>query len=1217
MSNLFKNCKVFQINLHHSKAAEAELLLRDDEFDIALVQEPLLRWSNNALLFSNSINKKTIGKDGSRACIRFDKALPAWEVPQFMGEDISTVLVQHSIQVGSGYREKSKIINVYYCSLYCDITLDIRQNQEFMSFLQFVKAGNHPCVIGCDSNAHSTLWGSPDSNPRGDIMEEIIESFNLQVCNKGEVPTFNSSRGSTHIDVTLVNESFQRWMDIKDWTVDVERPSFSDHYYISFNSATFQPVSEYYRSFLRVDWSKFVTEIVTRFDSLPDPLIVDLEEATNAWNSLLQDVMDKVIPLRPAVRNRPIPWWNPGLDDLRSHISKVYAKVRRNKGGQRLKDAYAKKCKDYRSLLLKSKKEAWRDFCSRYDSTFDVANIVRACQPRTQVQLGLLKDPLGNVVQDPKEALDILMSTHFPESISDPDSGPTSGLGSEIGCVDDDDFNGIITLEKLKESISSFHSYKAAGPDGIAPCVLQRLPTEMIEYLRVLMVRSVRENFIPTLWRQMRVVFIPKPGKSYDNAKAYRPITLSSFVLKTLERLFQWHLQEKIPSLCFQHAYTRGRSTDSALEEAVTFIEDGIYSKQFVLAVSLDCSGAFDNISFDGALRALWEEGIDDDIASWYDNILRHRSVSATVKGVSKTVRPTRGSPQGGVLSPIIWNLTIHSLLRQYQANSAKVVGYADDVLLLLKGDNPEVLAHQMTEELNRILDWGKERNLSFNPTKTVATMFTRKRPKQFPPWPDLFMDGEKLEYSDQVKYLGVNLDHKLSSTPHVKIKVAKAKKALNMIKGVIGQSWGLRPQQAMWAYTSVIRPAVTYGALVWAHNLKKCDIRTLDKVQRLGLLGLCHPMRSTPTRGLEAIFGLFPLYLECQRTATMARLRIKPQGDLDDWGFIKQITKPHGVSHDLIIRELFTEHLDKDEVTRQHVWGRTFGSDEIEQSLTIYTDGSKTDDGTGAGFCIASGRKLLGEFSIHLSPDNTVFQAEVMAIKEALSWVKDHLDVVPPSGVHIWTDSKSSIGALRRILCNSALVIETKKLLLSLTDSIRVSIGWVRGHSGVEGNEIADLLAKVGADSDDLELQPVGVPRATLKSKVKDYYMGLWQTMWDAMDSCRQTKLMMPKVKVLNSRDSIFSYSRQKLNQLCQFVTGHCLLGRHMDLIHKRDHDGCKFCKEGDETPHHFLVDCPKYQLHRQTLLQDEDLEDGLPLTTLAKFLSVTGIGEMLSHTQ
>jgi hypothetical protein len=52
-------------------------------------------------------------------------------------------------------------------------------------------------------------------------------------------------------------------------------------------------------------------------------------------------------------------------------------------------------------------------------------------------------------------------------------------------------------------------------------------------------------GFIPMAWRQVKVIFIPKPGKlDYTEVKAYRPIGLSSFLLKTMEKLVDRHIRD-------------------------------------------------------------------------------------------------------------------------------------------------------------------------------------------------------------------------------------------------------------------------------------------------------------------------------------------------------------------------------------------------------------------------------------------------------------------------------------------------------------------------------------------------------------------------------------------------------------------------------------------------------------------------------------------------
>jgi len=96
------------------------------------------------------------------------------------------------------------------------------------------------------------------------------------------------------------------------------------------------------------------------------------------------------------------------------------------------------------------------------------------------------------------------------------------------------------------------------------------------------------------------VAFIPKPGKP-NYTTAFRPSSLTSFLLKGLEKLVDRFLRDRpLASLLVpprQHAYQPGRSTVSALHQLVGRIEKALDAKQYALGVLFDTEGAFDNTS--------------------------------------------------------------------------------------------------------------------------------------------------------------------------------------------------------------------------------------------------------------------------------------------------------------------------------------------------------------------------------------------------------------------------------------------------------------------------------------------------------------------------------------------------------------------------------------------------------------------------------------------
>ena len=120
------------------------------------------------------------------------------------------------------------------CSSYQDIDVpEVINNID--KFVEHSIALNKDIIIGTDSNAHSQLWMSPSSNPRGEIFEDFISHNNLFVCNIGNKYTYDCAIGKSIIDLSLVSTTM---VDrIKDWVVHDE-DFLSDHKLITFNLNT-------------------------------------------------------------------------------------------------------------------------------------------------------------------------------------------------------------------------------------------------------------------------------------------------------------------------------------------------------------------------------------------------------------------------------------------------------------------------------------------------------------------------------------------------------------------------------------------------------------------------------------------------------------------------------------------------------------------------------------------------------------------------------------------------------------------------------------------------------------------------------------------------------------------------------------------------------------------------------------------------------------------
>jgi hypothetical protein len=113
-------------------------------------------------------------------------------------------------------------------------------------------------------------------------------------------------------------------------------------------------------------------------------------------------------------------------------------------------------------------------------------------------------------------------------------------------------------------------------------------------------------------------------------------------------------------------------------------------------------------------------------------------------------VAVSRGCPQGGVLSPLLWCLVVDDLIARLSMGGVYCQGYADDICLLAVGKFPNTVSGLMKRALHTVEKWCGRVGLSVNPDKTDLVIFTRKR-KLFGFFEPLFF-GVTLHRSESVK---------------------------------------------------------------------------------------------------------------------------------------------------------------------------------------------------------------------------------------------------------------------------------------------------------------------------------------------------------------------------------------------------------------------------------------------------------------------------------
>ncbi|XP_047995576.1 uncharacterized protein LOC125233562 [Leguminivora glycinivorella] len=552
-------------------------------------------------------------------------------------------------------------------------------------------------------------------------------------------------------------------------------------------------------------------------------------------------------------------------------------------------------------------------------------------------------------------------------------------------------------------------------------------------------------------------------------------------------------------------------STETALHNLAVRVERALESKQYALGCFFDVEGAFDRATFQAVEESLEREGIRPTLAQWIGSMLRCRSITAELGGITKTISPRRGFPQGGCLSPLMWCLLLDSMVRELNRGGLYMQAYSDDGVLLVRGMVLSVMRNIMVRGLRQVLGWCRGRGLDLNPSKTKLVLFTNKRKKELEP---IKIEGVELEMVDEFKYLGITLDSSLRYKTHIREQTAKAIRTLYQCKRAVGKNWGLKPSMIHWIYKAIITPRVLYGAVIWWHRTHIGEYRkNLTKVQRLACLMMTGAMRTTPTHAMEVLLGLKPLWIEAEKRAMEQWYRIKA---CKEWRG-SCVDKRHAliqrealsklemlmVNNDLIKRE---EIFDKK--YRVHIGERDNWKVEVVHPTTIcFTDGSRRSSTklAGAGIVIP---KLGEKVSIPLGRYTSVFQAEMCAIARCARILKE--SDKQDGAVVIYTDSQAALKALKRISVTSSLVRECRAELNSIGKHRSVTVAWVPGHQGVTGNEKADELARAGAETEFLGPEPALPMSADVTKGVIERIKEMEaQRAWERETSCRQTKMM------------------------------------------------------------------------------------------------------------
>uniref|UniRef100_A0A3B1IGL0 Reverse transcriptase domain-containing protein n=1 Tax=Astyanax mexicanus TaxID=7994 RepID=A0A3B1IGL0_ASTMX len=370
--------------------------------------------------------------------------------------------------------------------------------------------------------------------------------------------------------------------------------------------------------------------------------------------------------------------------------------------------------------------------------------------------------------------------------------------------------------------------HKAPGPDGVTPSCLRSCAVQLAPIFTQIFNKSLELCKVPSCFKSSIIIPVPKKP-SITGLNDYRPVALTSVVMKSFERMVLTHLKNisdhQLDAL--QFAYRANRSVDDAVNMGLHFILQHLdRPRTYVRILFLDFSSAFNTIIPEILIAKLSQLTISPAICQWIFSFLTDRRQHVRLKDDTSGVRTTNtGAPQGCVLSPLLFSLYTNDCTSNDP--TVKLLKFADDTTIIgLIQDGDESAYRQ---EVDKLVLWCSQHNLELNTLKTVEMVVDfRKHPKVLHP---VIISNSPVSNVDSYKFLGSIISRDLKWELNINAILKKAQQRMYFLRQL--RKYGLPQELLATFYTAAIESILCTSITVWFGAATKQDKNRLQRTIR------------------------------------------------------------------------------------------------------------------------------------------------------------------------------------------------------------------------------------------------------------------------------------------------------------------------------------------------------------------------------------------------
>jgi len=1131
----------------------------------------------------------------------------------------------------------------------CNIYLPDSIIFSYQQIINIIKQLPSPYIMVGDFNSRNTNWGCNHTDPRGKIIEKIIDDENVTLLNNGTFTHHNSSRGTfSAIDLSLASSSISPYLS---WEVKTDYFN-SDHWpiliKIHHRNSPQTPYNTNKWTLRNPNWTLY-SDLIDK--TMSENLILnnelntdDIDIIVKQFTSIITEAAHKSIGktiIHP--KKTPVPWWSNECNNAIKNYKKAlnrYKKTKTVPDHINLKKAKALS----RRIIKHQKTESWKKLINDLTPNTPIKEAWKKIRLIEGIQFNDTPQTLtkeGKIFFSSLEKAEALAEV-FEKNSSDENYSPDfrnskskNETENPITISEDENhpINLPINIQELFDALYKCNSKNSTGHDEIPYIFIKQLPISAISILLKIYNLIWEKRTFPTSWKIAIIIPILKPNKDRHEVTSYRPISLICTLSKLLEKIVSKRLYWTLKQTNFiskqQFGFQRNKSTIDAL----TIITEDIYSafniKQHVLLTSLDIEKAYDMVWRHRILDILQKNKINGNTLAYISNFLSKRSFSVKLNEThSSNHNLQNGIPQGSSLSVTLFIIAINEL-PSIIPPPLKTIMFADDSTIYCKGRNINTSKTIMQNAINEISKWEKSTGFKFGPEKSKSILFTYKTNKTPP---QIYMNNILIPPTYDLKMLGLNLNNQLNWSKHIKLLKTKTKLRLNIIRAISNRAWGANSTIIMRTYKSLILSVIDYGSIIYG-AAPESILKSLDPIHNQGIRLSIGAFKTSPIPSILCEANTPPL--EIRRNLLIHKFALKRLADKDNaispylfntsppsfhlrknqpistrikkWLDTTNTTLPKLLSPDpyryppwkmnlnintSMIQEI--QNIEPSEIPKHFndIILKNFCDHKI-----IYTDGSKSNIKTG--LAIITDEETFKFSSLEI---NSIFTIEALAILKAIELTEQNWKNT--KSFLIASDSLSSILAIQNQGTSNEIIKNIQERASSLAPR-SVTFMWIPAHKNIPGNEKADIAAKEASTNINIPKIDLSSLKDTARNALKSSKM-IHQRLWDQE---LNNKLYQIKPFLIPNPNPPSSTRRQQVIWT-RMKIGHTNI-THIHLMRREPRPNCELCNNAPISTAHLLLECPNL-IEQRKIFPHLTLRDILSIDNfnyLITFLKITNL--------